>query len=120
MKVPEPEQETPLAWNAIVEHTPVYSADETDIGGVHEVLGAEDIFHGLVVRSGPFGRDVMIPAENVTAITNRRIQIGLADQDIRELPPFVPEDTFHLGIVGLFRKHVGWVRGSERDHPGET
>lgn len=116
MRTPEPEEERPLAWNAILENTPVYSSDGTDLGGLHEVLGAEDIFHGLVVRSGPLSSDVFIPADHVGSITNRRIDVLLTDEEVRQLPPYEPEQSYHLGMVGLFRKHLGWVEGN--DQPG--
>jgi len=117
MKVPDDGEETPLAWMAIIENTPVYSADGAGIGGVHEVLGADDIFHGLVVRSGPLGKEMMIPAANVATITNRRIDVNLGDEELRNLPPYVPEESFSLGFVGLFRKHLGWVAGDHDDNP---
>jgi hypothetical protein len=108
VKVPEPDEERPLAWKAILADTPVFSSDGEEIGGVHEVLGAEDIFHGIVVRSGPVGEDIMVPAERVTSITNRRIDLRLSAVDIRALPPFREAETFSLGFVGLLRRRLGW------------
>lgn len=108
MKVPDPGEERPLAWNAILADTPVYSSDGQEVGAVYEVLGAEDIFHGLVIRSAHTDEDTMIPAEQVRQITNRRVDVGLDAAAVRELPPYREEESFHLGIVGLFRRHVGW------------
>ena len=109
-------EETPLAWTAIVESTPVHLEDGTHIGAVHDVLGAEDIFHGIAVRSGPLGTDKMIPAEHVTTITDQRIVVAMTEDELRALPPYQPEAVFRLGITGLFRKHLGWVEG--KDEPG--
>lgn len=111
-----PAQEEPIAWTAILEDTPAYLSDDTDVGAVHEVLGAEDIFHGIVVRSGPLATDKMVPAERVATITNRKIVIDMTADELRALPPYQQEETFRLGIVGRFRKHLGWVEG--KDEPG--
>lgn len=116
MKEPEPAEERPLAWNAILADTPVYSADGTHIGEIDEVLGAEDIFHGIVVRSGLAGRDVLIPAQQVGRITNRRVETNVTADVARELPPYEPEATFGLGFVGLLKKQLGWTE--DHNEPG--
>ena len=118
MKLPEPDadDERPISWVAIQESTPVHSVDGEEIGTTHEVLGSqeEDIFHGLVVSHGALGSPVMIPAEHVKSITNRRIDVDLNADAIRALPPFQEHPSFHLGMVGLFRKHVGWIKEDEQ------
>lgn len=116
MNTQEDDEETPIAWTAIIDNTPVELSDGHKVGTVHEVLGAEDIFHGIVVRSGPMGTDKMIPAERVATITDRRIVAAMSDDELRALPPYQAEDVYSLGIVGLFRKHLGWVEG--KDEPG--
>ncbi|HEX6507302.1 MAG TPA: PRC-barrel domain-containing protein [Chloroflexota bacterium] len=112
MKVPEPENEQPLAWSAVLEETAVYSSDGEEVGVVNEMLGSEDedIFHGVVVRSGLTGNDVMVPADQVKDITNRRIDIALTAEEVRALSPYQEEDSYRLGFVGLFRRRLGWVR----------
>jgi hypothetical protein len=40
----------------------------------------------------------------------------MSEEELRALPPYQQEDVFRLGIVGLFRKHLGWVEG--KDEPG--
>jgi hypothetical protein len=109
-------QEVPIAWTAILEDTPAYLSDGTEVGVIADVLGAEDIFHGVVVRSGPLATDKMVPADRVATITDQRIVIDMTADELRALPPFQQEETFRLGIVGLFRKHLGWVEG--KDEPG--
>lgn len=118
MKVPEPEEEQPLAWTAILEYTPVLASDGTEVGNVEEVLGAEDIFHGLVLRPGDSGTLRLIPADAVGAITNRKIETSLTSNQVRELPVYQPEASFGLGFVGLFRKHLGWVPDDGRGEQG--
>ncbi len=111
MKVPEPEEEQPIAWQAILADTPVYASGGEEVGTVDEVLGASDadIFHGIVVRAPAAGHDVEIIADQITRITNRRIDIALTVQDIRLLPVYTEEASYTLGFVGLFRKHLGWT-----------
>src|SRR5579884_4245885 len=103
MNADDSSEERPLAWMAILQHTPVYASDGTEIGRTADVLGAEDIFHGVVVHSGPSGHDVVIPGADVSNITNRRIDVSLTPEEARVLPPYRPEETYRLGIVGLFR-----------------
>jgi uncharacterized protein YrrD len=112
------EEERPLAWIAVLEHTPVFASDGERVGTVSEVVGAEDddIFHGIEVGEGILGRVVLIPAEHVTDITNRRIQTDLSSEAVRALPAYKPGESYHLGFVGLFRKHLGWVE-DRRDAP---
>lgn len=117
MKVPEPQQEEPLAWMAVLADTPVHSSDGQDVGVVGEVLGSqsEDIFHGLVVRGGFLTADVVIPAEHVTAITNKRIDTDLTAQEIRDLPVYNEEESFKLGFVGFLGRRLGWVKDRDPD-----
>ena len=84
--VPE-DEERPRSWRAVIPDTPVVSADEQEVGTVREVLGwdQEDIFHGIVVRLGAPGDDRLIPADKVKEITNHRIVISLAAEEVREL-----------------------------------
>jgi uncharacterized protein YrrD len=81
------EEERPLAWTAIELGTPVYSTDDVEVGGVAETQGAEDIFHGLVVRTGAQADEVFIPATQVASITNKRVVVELTAEEIRALPP---------------------------------
>jgi hypothetical protein len=117
MKVPEPEEEQPLAWTAILEYTPVLSSEGTEVGTVEEVLGAEDIFHGIVLRSGDSGRLQLIPADAVRTITNRKIETTLTSNQVRDMSAYEPERSFGLGIVGIFRKRLGWVPDDGRSEP---
>jgi len=120
MKFPEPDQEQPIAWTAILADTQVYASDGESVGTVREVLGSDsaDIFHGIVVHRGLSEGDAMIPAAQVTRITNLRVETSMSSEDIRELPPYREEESYQLGFVGLFRKHLGWVREGDDHTPG--
>jgi uncharacterized protein YrrD len=111
VKVPEPEDEQPLAWKAVLADTPVYSREGDEVGVVVEVLGseAEDIFHGIVVNRGVGSHEVQIPAATVSLISNKRVTTSMTAQEVSALPVYKPEDSYKLGYVGLLRKHLGWV-----------
>jgi uncharacterized protein YrrD len=114
MKVPEPENEQPLSWKALLADTPVFSSEGQEVGSVFEVLGSEqeDIFHGIVVHAGPIGHHVMIPAGTIGTMTNRRVEVAMTTDEIRALAPYQEEESYHLGFVGLFRRRLGWVQDS--------
>ena len=118
MRMPEDPNERPLAWNAVLDLTPVYSSDGEEVGGVHEVVGAEDIFHGLVISHGVLGHEVMVPGEVVGTITNRRIDLKLNAEQVRDLPVYEPQASYELGFKGLFGKHLGWIRDRETHDRG--
>jgi hypothetical protein len=105
------DEERPLAWTAVLERTPVFAVDGQQVGTVGEVVGSEDddIFHGIEVGEGILGRVVLIPAQNVTEITDRRIATNLTAEAVRALPAYKPGESFQLGFVGLFRRRLGWV-----------
>lgn len=105
--------EVPIAWTSILEDTHVYTSDGQDLGEVYEVLGAEDIFHGLVVR-GP-KREVFVPADAVASISDRRIQLRLSADTAESLQPYQPSSSFKLGQTGLFGRQLSWV-ADENDH----
>jgi len=120
LKVPEPDEERPLAWTAILADTPVHAKEGREVGTVHDVLGSEqkDIFHGIVVHQGLIGRNVFVPADQVGTITDRRLVISLSEDEVRELPPYEVEHSYTLGFTGLLRKHLGWVEDVGR--PGQS
>ncbi len=111
---------TPIAWRAIVYGTPVLAADGTRLGTVREVLGsdADDIFHGLRVgRDRDANHDAMVAAERISAITHDNITTNVGPAEV--LPAYDEAATYHLASVGWLRKHLGWVKDSERDEePG--
>jgi hypothetical protein len=110
-----------IAWRAIPYGTPVSAPDGTRIGTVREVLGSdgEDIFHGLRVRLEGAGRDVMVGADDVTAITSDRVAIDLDRPTANGLPDFDVPATYHLASVGWLRHHLGWKDDAKSDEePG--
>lgn len=104
------DEEIPVAWTAIPMHEEVVDSRGEKVGTVEEVLGTgpTGIFHGLVVRTHLLQDPVEVPARIVESITNRRVTLSTDRAAFEGLPSYVEHDSFHLGIVGLFRHHLGW------------
>lgn len=117
MKRHDSDEEVPIAWTAVLANTPVVTAGGDEVGTISEVLGAdaEDIFHGIVVRHGVLSGEVMIPAQHVSQITNKRITVDLSAEAVRALPAYVAEDAFKLGFVGFLGRQLGWVRDGREE-----
>ena len=111
----------PVGWRGVIYGTPVTTSDGAKVGTVREVLGsdAEDIFHGLRVKLAASRRDVMVPADNVTAMSTEKIETDLSRPAIDALPTYDEVSTYHLASVGWLRKHLGWTKDSASDEePG--
>lgn len=111
MKIPEPDDQQPVSWKTIPDNSAVFSSDGEEVGAVYEVLGSEqsDVFHGIVVRSGLLGKDVVVVADQIERLSNGRIDVTLSAEQMRDLEPFQEEESYHIGVVGLFRHRLGWV-----------
>ena len=104
----DPDQ--PIAWRAIRPATPVRSSEGESVGTVADVAGSieEDTFHGVVVAlSG--GHEVLVLADDVVTIAVGHVDVVWPAAVMRAMPEFHAERDFHLGTVGRFRKHSGWV-----------
>jgi hypothetical protein len=111
----------PIGWRGVIYGTPVTTVDGTQVGTVREVLGsdAEDIFHGLRVRLANGRRDVMVPADDVTAMSHKAVDTDLSRPAIEALATYDEVSTYHLASVGWLRKHLGWSKDSTSDEePG--
>jgi hypothetical protein len=111
----------PTSWRTIVYGTPVVSSEGERVGEVREVLGsdAEDIFHGLRVKLGRQGRDVMLAADDITSLSADVIGTRLSRADIEAIEDYNETATYHLASVGWLRKHLGWQQDSKGDEePG--
>jgi hypothetical protein len=65
------DDETAVAWRAMPYRAPVVAADGSVIGTAESLLGdeAEDIFHGIVVKSRHGGSPLEIAASRIKKIT---------------------------------------------------
>ena len=55
-----------------------------------------------------------MPADDVVLLTTAHVDVSLTVAEIDDLPEHLEERQFQLGMVGLLRKHVGWVREKDR------
>ncbi|HEY5628329.1 MAG TPA: hypothetical protein VIR16_02355 [Candidatus Limnocylindrales bacterium] len=109
------------SWRTIRYGCPVLSEDGATLGTVAEVLGsdAEDVFHGIRVRTLASKADVVVPSDDITAITPEWVATNLATADVGVLEPYNETATYHLASVGWLRRHLGWRRDSGSDEePG--
>jgi len=107
----------PIGWRGVVYGTPVATNDGVRVGTIREVLGSdsEDIFHGLRVGLARGHRDVMVPADNVTSLSNAEVGLDLSQSAVDALPTYDEVATYHLASVGWLRKHLGWTKDSTSD-----
>ena len=109
----DPDQ--PIAWRGVPENTPV-RAEGRQVGTLYDLLGShdEDIFHGIVVQLASGKRRVFVPSDDVALLSASHVDLSLSAAEIDALPEHTEERGFELGMVGLLRKHVGWVREKDR------
>ncbi|MGD0861637.1 MAG: hypothetical protein ABSA21_02615 [Candidatus Limnocylindrales bacterium] len=112
---PNNDPDQPVAWRAVPENTPV-RADGQQVGTLYDLLGSheEDIFHGIVVQLRSGSRRVFVPADDVDLLTASHVDVSLSAGELAALPEHTDERQFQLGMVGLLRKHVGWVKEKDR------
>jgi len=112
----------PVSWRGLVYGTPVVASDGTRVGTVREVLGsdAEDIFHGLRVSldgdaDADAKRDVMVPADAIDSLGSASVRVSRTAPELRGLPAYDEEATYHLASVEWLRKHLGWTKDASSD-----
>jgi sporulation protein YlmC with PRC-barrel domain len=76
----------PIAYEVLEKGVPVYSSDGQVIGTVDHVVSApaEDIFHGLVVRTEPGRR--FVAAEDVESLHERGVDLKVDAETAAALP----------------------------------
>ena len=82
--------EPEVSWKAIERDAVVVTTDGAELATVVEVAGdrTADIFSGLVVVLSPLVTKRYLPAEHVTAIWPRRVQVDLTKTELGALPPY--------------------------------
>ena len=76
----------PIAYQVLDEGVPVYAADGTQIGTVDHVVDApaEDIFHGLIVRTEAGRR--FVSADQVASLHERGADLSIQPDGVAGLP----------------------------------
>ena len=77
---------TPVSWLVIENGWAVHASGGEHVGRVEDVVGApeDDIFSGLFVATGFFSTR-FVPSENVRSITEGRIDLDLAADEVEHL-----------------------------------
>ncbi|MBV8431890.1 MAG: hypothetical protein JO244_12035 [Solirubrobacterales bacterium] len=76
----------PIAYEVLEKGVPAYAADGTQVGTVDHVVAApaEDIFHGLVIRTDDGPR--FVPADQVASLHERGADLTLGPREVPGLP----------------------------------
>jgi hypothetical protein len=76
----------PTAYQVLDEGVTVYAADGTAVGTVDHVVAApaEDIFHGLVIKTDVGGR--FVAAEQVASLHERGVDLRIQPGEVSRLP----------------------------------
>jgi hypothetical protein len=82
--------EPQVSWKAIEQGATLISSDGQEVGEVVEVAGDSnaDIFNGLVVRHGILSANRYVPAERVTGIWPRRVEVALTAEALERAPEY--------------------------------
>jgi uncharacterized protein YrrD len=80
----------PVSWFLIEQGWEVVDSAGEDVGKVEEVVGDSnrDIFNGVTIATGLFSRGQYVPAEQVEEITEGRIRLALAKDEVERLPEY--------------------------------
>jgi hypothetical protein len=105
-QAPAPDQ--PIAWLAVRDGTPVRSADAQTVGTLADLLASEDadIFHGIIVHLDANGRQVFVPADDVTLMTPSYLDVAFTADQLASLPEHTEERQAELGWMGRFRREL--------------
>ena len=107
----------PVSWRGLIYGTRVLASDGQRAGIVREVLGSdeEDVFHGIRVGLDGQRRDVMVAADRIDGLSDSGVRTALTIDELRGLPAYDEEATYHLASVGWLRRHLGWAPNSRSD-----
>jgi hypothetical protein len=87
-----PGPDDPVAWSYVSADTPVVGPGGEEIGRVAAMLGTEDegIFHGVAVTSEQDGKAHVVPADAVTGLTTRRVEIAWSADEVAQAEEHQP------------------------------
>lgn len=84
------DEETPIAWLALEEGTPIYAREGAAIGKVADVIAdrEKDIFSGITFRPGLLDTPLFVPASKIDEITTEAVRLSLSSGEAGELRPY--------------------------------
>ena len=82
--------ETPIAWLALDEGTPILASDGEEVGRVTTVVADEqkDIFSGVAFRPGLLDGQRFVPASAIDRLTDEAVHLNITAAETAELEPY--------------------------------
>jgi hypothetical protein len=82
----------PVSWLLVEKGWQVRGKHRRDLGRIEEVVAdaQNDIFHGLAVSKGLFGKPRYVPAERITSILEGRVETDLTRDEFDALDAHEP------------------------------
>jgi uncharacterized protein YrrD len=76
-------EETPIAWLALEEGTPILASDGAEIGRVTTVVADEqkDIFSGVTFRPGLLDGQKFVPADSIDRLTASAVHLRISEAE---------------------------------------
>jgi len=104
--------ETPVSWFLIEPGWEVLDASGEQVGRVEQTTGdsTHDIFDGLAIAPGVFGKSLYVPSEQVGEITEGKVHLKLTKAEVEQLAAYEEPPT--SAEVGSTK--AGFVRRLEQ------
>ena len=82
--------DTPIAWLALEEGTPILASDGEEVGRVTTVVADEqkDIFSGVTFRPGLLDGERFVPADSIERLTASAVHLSITAEQAAELEPY--------------------------------
>ena len=83
-------EETPIAWLALEEGTPILASDGAEIGRVTTVVADEqkDIFSGVTFRPGLLDGQKFVPADSIDRLTASAVHLRISEAEADALDDY--------------------------------
>jgi uncharacterized protein YrrD len=82
--------DTPIAWLALEEGTPIVASDGEEVGRVATVVADEqkDIFSGVTFKPGLLDGQRFVPADSIDRLTESAVHLKITAEQAAELEPY--------------------------------
>lgn len=82
--------DTPIAWLALEEGTPIVASDGEEIGRVVTVVADEqkDIFSGVTFKPGLLDGERFVPADAIDRLTAAAVHLNIPASETEGLDPY--------------------------------
>lgn len=82
--------DTPIAWLALDEGTPILASDGEEVGRVTTVVADEqkDIFSGVTFKPGLLDGERFVPAAAIDRLTESAVHLSITAAQAAELEPY--------------------------------